>query len=233
MTNRPDIYSKVHKGLRKALFDLSYTTGNTDFANDESLVALAKLYHDVVKFLHEHEKNEELYQLPLLERKIPGSVKQDNLEHEIIEKKINLLNRSFNNLISSSNGDRKLKGEVFYHLLNEFISDYLNHMRDEELETARLFYEHCTDEEINSVFKKIVANMMPQNMMLMLKYMIPAINEYERVELLKGIKANALQPAFNAIMILTQSLLSANDWEHLQGIISTIEKKPEVWEAVA
>jgi hypothetical protein len=67
----------------------------------------------------------------------------------------------------------------------------------------------------------------------MLKYMIPAINEYERVELLKGIKANALQPAFNAIMILTQSLLSANDWEHLQGIISTIEKKPEVWEAVA
>jgi hypothetical protein len=178
-------------------------------------------------------KNEELYQLPLLERKIPGSVKHDNLEHEIIEKKINLLNRSFNNLISSSNGDRKLKGEVFYHLLNEFISDYLNHMRDEELETARLFYEHCTDEEISSAFKKIVANMMPQDMMIMLKYMIPAINDNERVELFKGIKANAPQPAFNAIMILTQSLLSANDWEHLLSIISTLEKKPEVWEAVA
>jgi hypothetical protein len=56
MANRPDIYSKVHKGLRKALFDLSYTTGNTDFTNDESLVALAKLYHDVVKFLDEHGK---------------------------------------------------------------------------------------------------------------------------------------------------------------------------------
>lgn len=233
MANRPDIYSKVHKGLRKALFDLSYTTGNTDFTNDESLVALAKLYHDVVKFLDEHGKNEELYQLPLLESKIPGSVKHDKLEHEIIERKINLLNRSFNNLISSSNGDRKLKGEVFYHLLNEFISDYLNHMRDEELETAKLFYEHCTDEEISSALKKIVANMMPQDMMLMLKYMIPAINDNERFELLKGIKTNAPQPAFNAIMILTQSLLSANDWEHLHSIISTLEKKPEVWEAVA
>lgn len=233
MANRPDIYSKVHKGLRKALFDLSYTTGNTDFRNDASLVALAKFYHDVVKFLREHEKNEELYQLPLLERKIPGSVNQDNLEHEIIEKKINLLNRSFNNLISSSNGDRKLKGEVFYHLLNEFISDYLNLMRDEELETVRLFYEHCTDEEINSAFKNIVANTTPQDLMIMLKYIIPAINDNERIELLTGIKENALQPAFNAILVLTQSLLSPDDWEHLQSEIFTRVKKPEVWEAVA
>lgn len=232
MGKRPEIYTKVHKALRKALFDLSYTAGNTDFTNDESLVSFAKFYHEVIKFIEEHGKNEELYQLPVLESKLPGSTIRDNREHEIIVKKIKLLKRSFNNLVFSSAVDRILKGEVFYHLLNEFISDYLIHMRDEELETAKLFYEHCTDEEMISAFKKIITNTPPQDMMIMLKYMIPALNCSERVDLLTNLKQNAPQPAFNAVMILAQSLLPTEDWEYLRNQIIS-KNKLEVWEAVA
>lgn len=233
MGSRPDIYSKVHKGLRKALFDLSYAAGNTDYHIDESIISLAKQFNEVIKFLEEHIRNEKLYQLPLLESKLPGATNHDNHEHDLIEKKLKILKRSFNNLISAVNHERKLKGEVYYHLLNEFVADYLNHMGEEEIGTAKLFYEHCTDGEIISSFKKILANTPPQDMMMMLKYMIPAISHVERIELFMGLKQNAPQPAFNAVMVLAQSLLTVQEWENLKREIFSQKDSTEVWEAVA
>lgn len=232
MGNRPDVYTKVHKGLRRALFELSLTAGNTDFTNDESLVSLAKVYHEVIKFLEEHGKNEELYQLPVLERKFPGVTKSNNKQSEIIKSKLKLLKRSFNNLVFSSTNDRKLKGDVFYHLLNEFIADYLILMKDEELETTRLFSKHCSDEEIISSFKNIIDNTSPQDMMMMLKYIIPALSHSERVELLAGIKKCAPKPAFNSVIVLAQSLLPADEWETLRDEIFS-KNKSEFWDAVA
>ncbi len=214
------------------MFDLSYSAGNTDFNNDESLVSLAKIYHEVIKFLEEHTKNEELYQLSVLERKLPGVIKFDNKKCEIINNKMKLLNRSFNNLVFSSANDRKLKGEVFYHLLNEFISDYLNFMKDEELEAIKLFSKHCTDQEIISSFRSIIDNTSPQDMMMMLKYIIPALTHLERIELLEGIKKNAPKPAFNTIIVIAQSLLPAEEWEKLRDQIF-LENKKESWEARA
>lgn len=234
MTTRVDIYSKVHKGLRKALFELSYAAGRTDYRNDEEIISLAKLFNEVVHFLEQHGRNEDLYQLPLLEMKNPGSTKHDDEAHRKIEKQIERLKQNFNNLVSSIPKERSLKGEVFYHLFNEFISTYLIHMQDEELYTAKLFHELCTDEELNSAFEKIVSNTSPQDMMLMLRYMIPAINRMERIELMVGIKKNAPQPAFNAIMILAQSILSIEEWEYLHNFLSSKnEFKERMWEAVA
>lgn len=232
MGNRPDVYTKVHKGLRKALFELSLTAGNTDCTNDESLVSLAKGYHEVIKFLEEHSKNEELFQLPFLERKFPGLTKSDNKQSEIIKSKLKLLKRSFNNLVFSSANDRKLKGDVFYHILNEFIADYLILMKDEELETTSLFSKHCSDEEIISAFKNILDNTSPQDMMIMLKYIIPALSHSERVELFTDIIHCAPKPAFNSVIVLAQSILPVEEWETLRDEIFS-KNKSEFWEAVA
>lgn len=234
MGSRADIYTKVHKGLRKALFDLSYCAGRTDGTNDEELISLAKLFNDVIKFLEEHGRNEELYQLPLLEARCPGAAKHDNEDHKMIEKQIEALKRNFNNLVSSSAKERRVKTEVFYHLFNDFISIYLKHMLNEELETTKLFHEYCTDDEINSALKKIISNTAPQDMMMMLKFMIPAINRSERLELVSGIKQNAPQPAFNAILVLTQSVINAEEYNYIiENLPSTGDSEKKVWEAVA
>lgn len=234
MTTRVDIYTKVHKGLRRALFELSYAAGRTDHQSDEEVISLAKLFNEVTHFLEQHGRNEDLYQLPMLEEKMPGSTKHDDEEHKKNEVNLSRLKQSFNNLVSSTPKERALKGEVFYHLLNEFISGYLIHMQQEELQTARLFYENCSDAELKSAFTQIIQNTSPQDMMLMLKYMIPSINRIERVELLRGIKMNAPKPAFNAVMILAQSILSISEWEYLNMALSGERNlKNQVWEAVA
>lgn len=234
MTKRVDIYSKVHKGLRKALYELAYTAGRTDYQNDEEIISLAKLFNEVTHFLEQHGSNEDLYQLPLLELKKPGSTQHDEEAHKKIDLQIKRLKQNFNNLVSSTPKERTLKGEVFYHLFNEFISTYLIHMQEEELYTAKLFHELCTDEELNSVFEMIISKTSPQDMMMMLRYMIPAINRIERIEIMSGIKMNAPQPAFNAIMILAQSILTIEEWEYLYNALSTKnENKERFWEAVA
>ena len=81
MGTKPDLYTKVHKGLRKALFELSCCAGKTDGLSDEDIISLAKLFNEVTKYLDEHSKNEELYQLPILEKKIPDFYFQPTIPH--------------------------------------------------------------------------------------------------------------------------------------------------------
>lgn len=230
----PDIYTKVHKGLRKALFELSCCVSRTDGSSDEEIITLAKLFNQVMRYLEVHGKNEEFYELSLLKEKFPGSVEHAIDENKMIEKQIDALKRNFNNLVSSSLKERKLKAEVFYHLLNDFISMYLPHMLNKEFETAKLLQENRGYNEINQALRSFISNTSPQDMMMMLKFIIPALNRFERVELISGIKQNAPQPAYNAVMVLAQSLLTSEEYDYLIEVISSRdEKTSKVWEAVA
>ena len=68
---------------------------------------------------------------------------------------------------------------------------------------------------------------------MMLRYMIPAINHTERIELFSGLKQNAPQPAFNAVIVLAHSVLPADEWENLKLSLFSEKNELKVWEAVA
>lgn len=229
-----DLCTKIHKGMRKALFELSCCAGKTDGLSDEDIISLAKLFNEVMRYLEVHNRNEELYILPLLEKKISTSLIIAEKQHHLMDKQIEFLKRNFNNLVSSSVKERKLKAEVFYHLLNDFISAHLQYLLNRELDTVKMLRENCSTEELNSALNNFIRNTSPQDLMMMFRYILPALNRTEVVELINRIKQTAHQPAFNAVMVLAGSILSADEYNYLmENLITKTGSTDKVWEAVA
>lgn len=214
-SKRFDIYTKVHKGLRKALFEFAYAAGRTDYLNDAEVKALHRLGKDVILFLNEHARNEESYQLPLLEKKVPGAAGHDHEEHERIDKLVLALERELDELAATPSSLRQERGESFYHSVNNFIAGYLVHMREEEFETTRLFYQHCTDDELRGALKLIVANMPPDVQQMTSRYILAAITPDERLEILNGVKATAPPHVLNGMLGIARDVLSVGEYEVL------------------
>jgi hypothetical protein len=207
-TVRPDLYTKVHRALRKALFDLSYTFGHTDFRSDEEVALLQAKAAEVIHFLIEHGHKEDTYFLAPLEAKAPGSTAHDSAEHVVIEGRIEEMKKTFMGLSNLPVAERLAAGESFYFEYNRFISDYLRHMDEEEMITTKLFYEHCTNEELEQMGAALVASIPPADMMMMLHYMVPAMDATSRIEWARGIKPNVPPPAFAGLMAVAEKTLA-------------------------
>ncbi len=169
----------------------------------------------MILFLNEHAHNEETYQLPLLEAKVPGSTRHDHKEHERIDAMVLALEREMDLLTATPSSHRPERGDVFYHTVNDFISDYLVHMREEEFETTRLFYQHCTDDELRGALKQIMANMSPGVQQMTSRYILAAITPGERLEILNGVRAAAPPHVLNGMLGIARDVLSVGEYEVL------------------
>lgn len=215
-----DIYARVHKGLRKALFDLAYSAGRTDYANDMELAALTEQTADVIAFLQRHAYVEDTFQLPALEARAPGSTGHYHEEHHRIEEEIDRLAAALYRIATIEPNGRMSAGERWYLQLNRFVANYLAHMDLEETSTGPLFLEYCSDDDLSRLFATIMANSAPSDSFLMLKYTIPAIDHDERAGFLGNIRRNAPPAAFEKVMQLSRSILSDSDWQRLQTALA-------------
>ena len=61
---RPDVFKGVHKGLRKALFELAVQAGATDPVRADEVAALAAKAKEVFRFGEHHALNEDRFLEP-------------------------------------------------------------------------------------------------------------------------------------------------------------------------
>ena len=221
---RIDVYGRVHRGLRKALFDLAYLAGRTDWMDNDEVTEIENAARGVMRFLRHHGHNEDMYSLPVLIAKKPGLVIEDSAEHQKIEKEIDTLEEMLDGIRSiGSMTVRRTRGERYYHQLLLFISDYLRHMHQEETVTTALFHEHCTDEEIAEGTRRILANTPPADMGYSLAFMIPAIDKRDRLELFEMMRPVAPPPAFAAACAIAERTLDADEWSTLHTALAPSE----------
>ncbi len=218
MNIRPrfDVYTAVHKGLRKALFDLGYAIGRTDAENEAELSALTAQCDEVLYFLDEHGENENRYQLALLESKRPGAAQRNLDEHEELDAIVRDLHDKLHAIAEAPQEQRRSLLRAYYGLYHEFVSRYLLHMELEETETTSLLHALCTDEELAAETQKIIRNTPPADIAVMMRYMIPSMNGAERLELLQGMKNGAPPEAFNGIKALAGQVLHPAEMEALE-----------------
>lgn len=211
-----DIYTRVHKGLRKALFELSVAAGNTTYTDENALQDLISKGKEVFEFLKVHGAVEDNFQLPLIEQKVPGSSHVDTEDHHRIEQQIEKLEQQMMDLTSAA--DKESAGYNFYLSVNGFISDYLVHMYNEEVYTTKIFLENCTVEEILGTITQINAFTTPAQKAMSLKYIFPATAPHERVIFLDGVRAVNVQ-AFLAMKAIAKQSLSAEEYNALDAAL--------------
>lgn len=220
-TTHTDIYGRVHKGLRKALFDMAYMAGRIDYADAGERAQLRKQANETLHFLLHHGHVEDTFVLPLLEESLPGITKHDVEDHVRIHDEVFGLQVALDAIQDCADAEEcRRAGEEYYLKVNAFIADYLTHMHHEEVTMAPLFLEHCDREMLLGLHGKIAASSSPADAMVMLRYTIPAIDPADRAMFIGGIKKTAPAPAFEAAMQTIRGTLNDNEWTMLQAALN-------------
>jgi len=212
---RVDVFINVHKGLRRGLLSLALHIGQVDWTDGGEVITLGAEFATMLRFLRDHAANEDEIQFPLLEERSPGSTRREKVDHQLLEAELDQLEAEWGKVVETP--DREGPGYEFYLAFNRFLSGYLAHMDREERDITWDFYKLFSDEEIKTGFQKIIARTPPQDMVMMLGYMIPAMNSSERFTFLSNLRQASTPEVFGKVRALAQEVLPTKDWENLSA----------------
>jgi hypothetical protein len=162
--SHPDIFTNVHKGIRRALFEVGVALGRADGDPQRTTAARAQL-REVLHFVAHHGENEDLLLVPLLDQSAPAVSERMRAGHARIESVLAAL-------IASSE-DAPIG--ALYHRTCELVALYLEHMREEELELEPAIRAALTLEQLVGFGRGSIERTAPADQRMMLRWMLPAM----------------------------------------------------------
>jgi hypothetical protein len=162
---------------------------------------------------------EEKYIHPVLSEMVPGGARKLEEDHRII-------NQRFDDLVAHLDGIRSKSGDLekrrelvleFYRAWNRFIAYYFTHINVEEERVMPILWKLCTNEELAATFRTIIASQKPEELRENFEMMLPAMNLYERVDMINQGRSTMPPEAFQAFLKLAEHLLSPDDWKALKS----------------
>ncbi len=158
---RHEIYRPTHKALRHMMFSTAHKLGIADFRDDaEARDAITSLER-TINLLVIHAEHENNYIHPDLEKRAPGLIAPYETDHQNDEK-VHAELRRLGQEANSASGDQKVAlGIELYDRFNSYIGDYLGHLVREESELQQALWDNFTDEELDTMAGRLIANYPP------------------------------------------------------------------------
>jgi hypothetical protein len=166
----PDLFTNVHKGIRRALFAACTSLGCADgdaTREKEARAVLAGALH----FVAHHGDNEDLLLLPLLRERAPEVFASMNDTHRRLDDARAAL--AFAQPV-----------HALYLAACAFTSAYLAHMDDEERRFEPVIRAVLSSDEVATFGRRSVERTAPADQRMMLGWMLPAIIRREAEALL-------------------------------------------------
>lgn len=219
--HRLPVFDVPHKGVRNALSQLSLLAGQTDYTTPAAVTRLYRLGKQVFRMLALHAADENEVSLKHLESRAPGIATHNLEEHEDLEVLQHELETQLEEMhVHSSDGaDVSEQGASFYKKFSVLHAAQLEHMLEEEQETQIAMWQYFTDEELLSQRRETIGRNKPEDLCLMLRFIIPAQNHAERVHLLRGMRASAPASLFTTLLGILQEVLPGEEFARLVRIL--------------
>lgn len=214
MGNQVDLYTGIHKGQRGRFSVIMMKAGTMDYNDEESL---DRLYYELTAFrehMRLHASLEEKFIHPLLSGRVPGGARKLEEDHRMMHQQFDDIVQQFDGIrarLDESGMRRELVLE-FYRAWNRFISFYFMHINEEEENVQPTLWKICTDKELAETFKTILASQNPEELKYDLQIMLPAMNVYERVDMINAGRASMPPQVFQGLLKLAEQVLSPDDW---------------------
>lgn len=181
MTAKPDIFSNVHKGIRKALFEACTSLGRA--SSTQEVEESRSLVRQVLHFVQHHGANEDELLLPLLRSRLPHICQRMTAGHEALSAAV----------ASLASRVEAAPGRELYQDLCSLTARYLEHLREEELEFAVEIHAALTREELQEFSRRAVERTSPADQRVMLGWMMRALTAPEVDALLARVPAPAAE----------------------------------------
>lgn len=217
---RLDMYAGIHKALRALMADTLLATGRMDPHDELELAQTTQRVVELMDFCQAHLKHENDFVHPAIEARAPGgsaAIAHDHVEHE---QHIAELRRGVEALRACPAPARTACALELYRRLALFIAGNFEHMQVEETAHNALLWARYTDAEIAQIHDELVASVPAQEMMFVLRWMIPFMNPAERAAVLGDMQAHAPAPAFEAALRTVRPHLSRSEWDKLARQLS-------------
>jgi hypothetical protein len=188
-TNRYDLFTPVHKGLRAALFETGALLARTDFAAPGEAAEAARAVERVVAFLDEHAGHEDAVVLPALEALSPElfvALREDHARIDGLQRELVGLSAR---LPGSAEAERVAIGRRLHDRFGIVVAEHLRHMQREEHEVQRLLCAHRSDDELRTLHGRILGRISRPRSAEWIELILPALSGPERAALSAAIPA--------------------------------------------
>jgi hypothetical protein len=212
---RMDLYAGIHKALRHMMVDTLAEVGRIDVDDAQDLHCGTQRVLDLLAMCASHLQHENDFVHAAIEARAPGAsaaVGHDHASHVADIERLSTLTRS---LRAAAPGPRAAAALRLYRELSRFVAHNFEHMLVEETAHNAVLWAHYTDAELMALHDALVASIPPQEMMVIARWMIPAMSPAERAMVLGDMRTKAPAPAFDAILAVVQPHLDATGWTKL------------------
>jgi len=216
MSQRVDLYTEVHKGLRSALTGLLSDAGRLDAADPKAVADFNEKLTLVNGLLAEHAENEDTHVQPLLDPARTDLAAVIAAAHQELETGIGAVVEAYRQLGEADENQALTLGKRAYYQLAGFIGRYFVHMSCEELDAMPYLQGQLSDAELMDVQDRIRGSIAPPRMAEYLRLMIPAMNIQERTAMFSGMKAFSPPEALEGACRLAASVLDEREWHDLR-----------------
>ena len=208
---RVDLYAGIHKALRALMADTLLAVGRMDSDDALELARVTQRVLELLDFCRSHLRHENDFVHPALEARAPGASGQIAHEHEEHLQAIVALAGQTTALLQCAPAFRAAGALALYRALSLFIAHNFVHMHVEETAHNAVLWARYTDAELIAIHDALVAAIPPEEMMFVLRWMVPFMNPAERAAMLGDMRAHAPAPAFAAALDVVRPHLSERE----------------------
>jgi hypothetical protein len=222
---RFDLYGPVHKGLRAYMAHTLERLGSLDVEDAVQLQDTAQQVLELLDTLRSHVDHEDEHIHPMLEQCRAGGATQATQEHVEHRRVLATLAGEVRALLAAPS---YVAADALYQNLAELMAENLVHMRLEDLGHQSVLWQHYTDAELIALDGRIVGSLAPREMMLFLRWMLPAMSPPQRLGLMLRLRAGAPTTVQVAVTRLAQQHLSPGAWQRLVRDMEKADTLPQV-----
>ena len=192
---RFDMFTPIHKALRRSLFETAIALGRTDFAVRRTRPPPPSTRSPTAwSFLREHAEHEDRQVLPEIARLAPelAAIIRDEPPRAGAGR-----DRGRQPVAAAGGAagrraeERQALGGELLRRFHVFLADELLHMDREERELNALLWARLTDAEIMAISNRITSSISPERMRTWGELLMPALNGPEREAMLARAAAAA------------------------------------------
>jgi len=166
MTNpaRYDMFTPVHKGLRRTMFQTAMRLGRTDFASLDDVAAAQRELVLCMTYLREHAEHEDRHVIPRLAAIAPELAAELEAAHPQLEHAALDIECMGQRLAGLPSPEREVLGCELLRRFHGLIADQIRHMEREERQANAAFWTALDDRAMADISKAIVATIEPARM---------------------------------------------------------------------
>ncbi|WP_280150815.1 hypothetical protein [Piscinibacter sp. XHJ-5] len=219
VTPRLDLYAGIHKALRSFMMDTLGRVGRIDTADTDDMEPTLEQLDALLTLCEKHLRHENDFVHTAIEARQPGASGRIADEHREHLESIAALRDEAQQLRRGGAGQRPAVALRLYRHLALFVAENFEHMHIEETVHNATLWAHYTDQELMALHGRLMASIPPQEVLDVMRWMLPALGPAERAGLLNGMKAQLPPHAFQALVGYVRPHLDDIAWVKLAPAI--------------